>query len=277
MKILKNFRLNKLNNHFFSNKTNSNRVEYSYDTSDFLNNYHNYEDKLDDKKKQISFREDSITGYATENGTLAFSNRNKQEVHGLNFRNLYDSEIKISSIGIGTYIGPPDDINDFYMYNAIKSVIMSGGVNVIDTAINYRYMKSEKTIGKALKALIDKYDYNREEFFICSKIGFVPEDASSGKRSHAFVQNLVENNKIEMDDIIFDEKNRPVHCIHPEFLNDQLNNSLSNLNLSTLDVMYLHNVYETQGAIIQPELFESRLSKAFEFLVYNINLGKCKE
>ena len=80
-----------------------------------------------------------------------------------------------------------------------------------------------------------------------------------------------------MDDIIFDEKNRPVHCIHPEFLNDQLNNSLSNLNLSTLDVMYLHNVYETQGAIIQPELFESRLSKAFEFLVYNINLGKCKE
>jgi diketogulonate reductase-like aldo/keto reductase len=267
MKIFRNLKNNKLFRVNFCTKHSTNRVEYSFDTNDFLNNYHNYEANLEDSNKKINFREDLIPGHATEDGTLRFSKRNTEEVHNLNFRSLYNSDLKISSIGIGTYIGPPDDITDFYMYNAIKSVVMSGGINIIDTAINYRYMKSEKTIGKALKSLIDKYDYKRDEFIVCSKIGFVPEDASTGKRSHSFVQHLVENNKLEMDDIIFDEKNRPVHCIHPEYLKEQLNLSLNNLNLSTLDVMYLHNVYETQGAVVNEENFEKRLGKAFEFLV----------
>jgi diketogulonate reductase-like aldo/keto reductase len=266
-RTLKNYKFTRFN---YSSKQSTNRVENSYDTKDFLYNYHNYEGKLGDISKNIEYSDDLISGHATEEGTMRYTQRNKDEVHSLNFRTLYNSGVKISSIGLGTYMGPPDDITDFYMYNAIKSVVLSGGVNVIDTAINYRYMKSEKTIGKALKALIDKYEYKRDEFFVCSKIGFVPEDASTGKRSHSFVQHLVEANKIEMDDIIFDEKNRPVHCIHPEFLKQQLNVSLSNLNLSTVDVMYLHNVYEIQGAVVNEENFEKRLGKAFEFLVYYI-------
>jgi predicted aldo/keto reductase-like oxidoreductase len=269
MKIFKLIKKSKIHSHYFSTKQSSNRVEYSFDTNDFLNNYHNYETKLEDNVKKIEYRDDLIPGHATEDGTFRYTQRNKEEVNYLNFRNLFNTNIKISSIGLGTYMGPPDDITDFYMYNAIKSVVMSGGVNVLDTAINYRYMKSERTIGKALKALIDKYDYKRDEFIVSSKIGFVPEDASSGKRSHAFVQHLIEGNKLEMDDVIFDEKNRPVHCIHPEFLKEQLEFSLNNLNLSTLDCMYLHNVYETQGAVVNEELFNKRLGKAFEFLVYS--------
>jgi diketogulonate reductase-like aldo/keto reductase len=270
MKIFRNFKKFKLCRFNFNTKQSSNRVEYSYDTNDFLNNYDKYEAKLEDSSKKIEYRDDLIPGHATEDGTLKFSKRNKEEVHNLNFKSLYNSDIKISTIGLGTYMGAPDDITDFYMYNAIKSVVMSGGVNFIDTAINYRYMKSERTIGKALKALIDKYEYQRDEFIVCSKIGFVPEDATTGKRSHAFVQHLIEGNKLDMDDIIFDEKNRPVHCIHPEFLKEQLNASLNNLNLSTLDVMYLHNVFETQGAVVNEENFEKRLAKAFEFMVLNI-------
>jgi hypothetical protein len=41
-------------------------------------------------------------------------------------------------VGIGTYIGAPDDQTDFDQYNAIKLMIQSGGINVLDTAINYR-------------------------------------------------------------------------------------------------------------------------------------------
>lgn len=40
------------------------------------------------------------------------------------------------------------------MFNAIIDSVKTGGVNVIDTAINYRYMKSERTVGAALKFLI---------------------------------------------------------------------------------------------------------------------------
>jgi len=39
------------------------------------------------------------------------------------------------------------------MYDAIKTSVLSGGVNVIDTAPNYRYMKSEKAVGKILTTL----------------------------------------------------------------------------------------------------------------------------
>ena len=61
--------------------------------------------------------------------------------------------VKLTSIGIGTYVGEPTDIADFDMYNAIKTSVLSGGANHIDTAANYRYMKSERVVGKILTVL----------------------------------------------------------------------------------------------------------------------------
>jgi len=48
------------------------------------------------------------------------------------------------------------------MFNAIIDSVRSGGVNIIDTAINYRYMKSERTIGAALRYLIKNEGFNRD-------------------------------------------------------------------------------------------------------------------
>lgn len=59
----------------------------------------------------------------------------------------------LSSIGLGTYVGKPDSEDDLKQFNAVIDSVRSGGVNVIDTAINYRYMKSERTIGAALRYL----------------------------------------------------------------------------------------------------------------------------
>ena len=44
----------------------------------------------------------------------------------------------MSTVGLGTYLGAPTDEHDFDVYNAAKTLILSGGVNVFDTAINYR-------------------------------------------------------------------------------------------------------------------------------------------
>ena len=104
----------------------------------------------------------------------------------------------------------------------------------------------------------------------------MPEDAEKGRRAHSFVADLVENQKMTMDDIVFDEKKRPVHCIHPEFINSQLELSLNNLNLETIDLMCLQNVYETQGALIVPEALQTRISKAFEFLEKARSDGKIR-
>ncbi len=59
------------------------------------------------------------------------------------------------------------------MFNAIVESVESGGVNMIDTAINYRYMKSERTIGAAIRYLKMK-GFERDQLFICSKNGYIP-------------------------------------------------------------------------------------------------------
>ena len=74
-------------------------------------------------------------------------------------------------------MGDPDDLSDFYMYNAIKTSVFNGGLNHIDTAPNYRYMKSERTVGKIINVLEQKYDINQDQIFMSSKRGYVPEDA----------------------------------------------------------------------------------------------------
>ncbi len=50
-------------------------------------------------------------------------------------------------------MGKPDTEDDLKQFNAIIDSVRSGGVNVIDSAINYRYMKSERTIGAAIRFL----------------------------------------------------------------------------------------------------------------------------
>ncbi len=40
-------------------------------------------------------------------------------------------------------------------------------------AINYRYMQSERAVGKAIRTLVQKHGYSRNEFFVCTKVGFV--------------------------------------------------------------------------------------------------------
>jgi aryl-alcohol dehydrogenase-like predicted oxidoreductase len=63
------------------------------------------------------------------------------------------------------------------MYDSIKTSVLSGGINHIDTAPNYRYMKSERTVGKILTTLDNKYDIKRDQIFVASKVGYIPEDA----------------------------------------------------------------------------------------------------
>jgi len=59
------------------------------------------------------------------------------------------SDLKLSDLGVGTYLGELDQKTS----NGYKEVIrlaVREGVNVIDTAIVYRYMKSERDIGEVL-------------------------------------------------------------------------------------------------------------------------------
>jgi aryl-alcohol dehydrogenase-like predicted oxidoreductase len=75
------------------------------------------------------------------------------KVHTRSFRKPHSEFRELSTVGLGSYIGLPDDPTDFDLYNATKHMVLNGGVNVIDTAINYRCQKAERSIGAALKTL----------------------------------------------------------------------------------------------------------------------------
>lgn len=102
------------------------------------------------------------------------------------------------------------------MYDGIKASVLSGAVNFIDTAINYRYMKSERTVGKVLKTLVDKYKYERDELFVSSKIGYIPEDADQGIPGRVLVNDLVAQGVITEEDICA----KVLHCMHPKYLEE---------------------------------------------------------
>ena len=153
---------------------------------DFLRNVNVYEEQNRDVEKPYFMDFKPLRGHATKEGTERFYSRAMNEneidafeVHHENFRCPFNSEVKVTSVGIGSYIGDPDDFTDYDMYDAVKQSILSGGINHIDTAPNYRYMKSEKTIGKALTTLESKYDISRDMLFVTSKAGYIPEDAEN--------------------------------------------------------------------------------------------------
>lgn len=134
----------------------------------------------------------------------------------------------MSTVGLGTYLGLPDDITDFDVYNAVKLLVQSGGVNVLDTAINYRCQKAERAVGAAVKTLIEKHGISRDELFIQSKNGYVPDDSDNGKSGAMLVKELVEDGLVS--DFSFYLKNllffqieesdvaAGIHCMHPKYL-----------------------------------------------------------
>lgn len=238
----------------------------------FLQNVPVYEEGLDDNMHPYFMQTDTIQGFATPKGTKRYMERNSGEIPESNFRSPFNSELKLSSIGIGTYVGAPDDATDYAMYEGIKTSVLSGGVNVIDTAINYRYQKSERTIGKVLNTLISKYGYERDELFVCSKGGYVPDDADQGMPGRVIIEDLIKAGHMMKQDVIQNH----IHCIHPAFLNNQLNQSLKNMGLQTLDLYYLHNAYEMQGPNNTENVVMDRLASAFEFCESAVEDGRIK-
>src|SRR5450755_5040895 len=94
---------------------------------------------LDDERK---------TGSATADGTLRYAARFQGRSAAGHFREI-PGGLVLSSIGIGTYLGEADDATDGAYTDAIVSAVESG-CNVIDSAINYRFQRSERAVGAAM-------------------------------------------------------------------------------------------------------------------------------
>lgn len=204
-----------------------------------------------------------ILGKATLAGTQRYRERHQQDCVEPHFREANDWVI--SSIGIGTYLGAADSRTDDLVTEAIIESV-ENGINLIDTAINYRYMRAEWSVSDALLALIRDQLISRDELIICSKGGFIPDP----DRISWFYSRYIENSRfsIKPEDLVAE-----CHCLHPEYISDQLERSLDNLGVETIDIYYLHNP-EMQLSEVPTEIFYQRLKLAFEVLEKAVSQGK---
>ena len=196
------------------------------------------------------------TDFATQTGTERYAQRFAHLAPD-HFRARYG--LQMSSIGLGTYQGGVDDTTSAGYVESIVAAV-ERGCNVIDTAVNYRHMRSERDVGAALAHLFATGLAQRDELIVCTKGGFLPYDGAPPADRLGFVQA-----RLEELDLAPLEMAGGVHCIAPAYLSQQIGVSLTNLGLKTIDVYYLHNP-ETQLQYVTPDEFRARLRTAFERL-----------
>lgn len=208
-----------------------------------------------------------ISGFATSDGTKKFaqSSGTNQE----NFKNFVN--LTLSNVGIGTYLGDPDSRTDELVKNAVKQSILSG-INVIDTAINYRAQKAERSVGKAISELIDEEKISRDQLFISTKNGYVTNDADVQLGFWEYVKEEYSQKEVIKEGDV----TSGYHCMTPTYLSDQLDRSLKNLNLECIDLMYLHNAVEGQINDVSKEQFLENLKSVFELYEQKRNEGQIK-
>ena len=203
---------------------------------------------------------------ATAEGTRRYAQRISSTVHRGHFQER--NGLLLSSIGLGTYLGHWDEHTDRNYQEAIKRALEIG-CNVLDSAINYRFQRSERTIGSALREMIGAGEIARDEVLVATKAGFFPFEGEPPRDPRVWVmENVIDRGLARPDEIVGGS-----HCITPAYLEDQLKRSLANLGIETIDVYYLHNP-ETQLEAVPRDEFNGRLRAAFEFLEGAVTDGR---
>jgi aryl-alcohol dehydrogenase-like predicted oxidoreductase len=202
-----------------------------------------------------------IDGFATAEGTYRYMNYaiSEKSIPQSHFR-IFD-DLNLSSLGMGTYLGDATDYEDEAIENATYESIKSGAINVIDTAINYRAMKSEKSIGRALSRLIMDRVISRDQVFISTKNGYITNDGdfqSIGMME--YMQKMyITPGLINQNDI-----SSGYNVLNPTYIERCIDRSLYNMKLSTIDLVYVHNPFESWCQDVTRKEFMEMLRKVFQ-------------
>jgi len=209
-----------------------------------------------------------INGFASENGTKIFSNIHKD----FRYNPLGKTGLLVSEVGFGGY---RIDIRSDENKHALKNALLSG-VNLIDTSSTYTDGNSELLVGKMLKELINLKKISRESIILVTKGGYL-------QGLNFELSRVRKTEKKQFPDLVEYQEGLE-HCIHPEFLEDQITRSLGRLGVESIDVYLLHNpeYYLKWAQENDIELTEARaeyycrIKKAFEHLEKEVKKGRIK-
>ena len=187
------------------------------------------------------------------------------------FRRAFPRRLTVSALGVGTYLGDCTEADDAGYEETLRAAL-ADGVNLIDTASNYRCQRSERVVGRTLEAVIASGGVRRDEVVVCTKGGYVALDGAppaSREQYEAWLdETLVGPGVVRRDDLV-----RAGHSIAPSFLAHQLAQSLANLRLQSVDLYYVHNP-EEQLLGVDRTTFRARMRAAFTLLEERAERGE---
>lgn len=170
----------------------------------------------------------------------------------------------VSSIGIGTYLGEPTAADDAAYVDSVEHGVRSG-VNLIDTALNYRGQRSERAVGAALRRLTTGTgEVSRDEVVVCSKGGYIPLDGEPPASRDEYLA-YVKREFIDTEILRPAEIVGGGHSLAPRFIRFCVAKSRQNLGVRCIDVYYLHNPEQQAAAVGRDEL-RARIRSAFVIL-----------
>ena len=236
---------------FYLRDPDRNVIQLLYEPSISPLEFGNGASELNRRKENLMLK-----NWATAEATASFAGRFPDLP--ANFRETLG--LAISSIGIGTYLGESDDQTDAAYAEALQTAVL-GGINLIDTAVNYRFQRSERIVGKVIADLAGAGKIRREEIVVATKGGYITFDGEMPPNPREWFENTyVKTGIVAAEDLV-----EGSHCMTPRWLDAMIELSRANLGLETIDIYYLHNPESQLGAVARDE-FNARLRRAFELL-----------
>lgn len=176
----------------------------------------------------------------------------------------------VSKIGLGTHLGTFSE-EDSMQYTEAVAFAVRNGITSIDTAINYRGMRSEKDVGNAVGSLIASGEITREDIFLSSKAGLLFGDITKGMNPVRCLQEVLEPRGIRLDD--FHEYDGLYQTLKPDFFETALQASLQNLGVSSIDVHYIHMPEIARAGLTEAEFYH-QIADLFAWYEDKVKEGK---
>ncbi|MFO0773537.1 MAG: aldo/keto reductase [Nitrospiraceae bacterium] len=219
----------------------------------------------------------AIVGAATAGGTAGYAvrqlaNASPTAPNGQAYTQFGSTGWTTSRLGFGCY---RIDTNEADHHAALTQALRDG-CNLIDTSTNYADGDSERLVGLVLSEMIRRHELTRQEVILVSKIGYVQG------QNHTQAQAREQAGRPYSEMVKYGEG--LWHCMHPDFLADQLKDSLDRLGVATLDVCLLHNpeyvlldAKQRGGRTVdetRAEFYDKRLFAAFTYLETQVTQGR---
>jgi len=209
-----------------------------------------------------------IAGHATRGATEGYAESFGAQCAPGHYSDFLNLHLKLSSLGIGTFPGAADDATDGAVASIVERALLAG-INVIDTAVHYRYGRALVAVRAGLERALAA-GVAREQMFVAVKGGFLlfPEGPPSSLEQW-FDAHIASRGLGTRADLA------GAQLLAAPYIAWQLEFARAALGLSTLDA-FLIDQPEGHIAAVGKEKANRKLARAFAVLEQAVKDGRIR-